>query len=139
MVSGGSQSSNRETLSRGLEPWGAPGLGPAGGACRERIGLKSASLISYAATDLAGATELLAFDDASALLAVRTVEGGVRVHDVDANFAAIHTLDGVTGPVAIDGSRDLLVTISPDEAMLKLIASCRGCCSMNGRTNSWPV
>ncbi len=82
----------------------------------------TASLISYAATDLAGATELLAFDDASGLLAVRTVEGGVRVHDVDANFAAIHTLDGVTGPVAIDGSRDLLVTISPDEAMLKLIS-----------------
>ena len=66
-------------------------------------------------------TELLAFDDASGILAVRTENGGVSVHDADANFAPLHTLQDVTGPVAIDGSRDLLITVSPAEAMLKLI------------------
>ncbi|MGI9475034.1 MAG: cadherin-like domain-containing protein, partial [Rubripirellula sp.] len=66
-------------------------------------------------------TELLAFDDASGILAIRTESGGVSVHDADANFAPLHTLQDVTGPIAIDGARDLLITVSPTEAMLKLI------------------
>lgn len=80
----------------------------------------TASLISPSARDAHGATELLAFDDASGLLVVRVAGGGVRVHDVDGNFSPLHTLEGVSGPVAIDGSRELLITVSPDDAMLKV-------------------
>lgn len=80
----------------------------------------TASLITSSTTDIAGVTELLAFDDASGLLAVRTIDGGVRVHDVDGDFAPIHSWEGVTGPVAIDGARELLVTLVPEQALLQL-------------------
>lgn len=78
------------------------------------------SFITTDPIDVSGTSELLAFDDASGLLVVRTDTGGVSVLDADANFAALHSLDE-TGPVAIDGARDLLMTVSPVDAMLKLI------------------
>ncbi len=81
---------------------------------------ETASFIG-SSTDVSGTTGLLAFDDASGLLAVRTASGGVSVHDVNDTFKPLHALDDATGPVAIDGARDLLMTISPLDAMLKII------------------
>ncbi|MFK8112902.1 MAG: dockerin type I domain-containing protein [Rubripirellula sp.] len=80
----------------------------------------TASFITQTPIDVSGTSGLLAFDDASGLLAVRTDSGGVSVLDADADFATLHTLIE-TGPVAIDGARDLLLTVSPVDAMLKLI------------------
>ncbi len=81
----------------------------------------TSSFITTSATGVSGSTELLSFDDASGLLAVRTASGGVGVYDVDAGFAPLHTIDDATGPVTIDGARDLLLTVSPVDAALKLI------------------
>ena len=81
----------------------------------------TASPITSTPIDVEGTFELLAFDDASGLLAMRTSDGGVSVHDVNQDFATLHTFVDVTGPVAIDGARDLLMTISPIDAMLRLI------------------
>ncbi len=81
---------------------------------------ETASFIG-SSTDVSGTTGLLAFDDASGLLAVRTASGGVSVHDVNDTFNRLHSMDDATGPVAIDGARDLLMTISPLDAMLKII------------------
>ena len=80
----------------------------------------TASLISSSATNIEGASELLTFDDASGLLALRTASGGVSVHDVDANFAALHAIDRPLGPIVIDGARDLLFAITADNALLTL-------------------
>ncbi len=82
----------------------------------------TASMIDSSTSGLPGALELLDFDDASGLLAVRNIAGGVSVHDVDAGFAPLHSWEEMTGPVAIDGSRELLVTVSPDDAMLKMFS-----------------
>lgn len=71
--------------------------------------------------DVADTFEVLAFDDASGLLVTRTFDGGVSIHDVNQNFATLHTMNDVTGPVAIDGARDLLLTISPVDSMLRMI------------------
>lgn len=79
------------------------------------------SFITSTPIDVSGTSELLAFDDASGLLALRTDNGGVGVYDVDADFAQLHDLEDVTGPVAIDGARDLLMTVSPLDAMLRVI------------------
>jgi WD40 repeat protein len=58
------------------------------------------------------ASDLVAFDDSSGLLVIRNDNGGVTVHDADANFANLQSLPGVTGPVTLDGERDLLLTMS---------------------------
>jgi hypothetical protein len=79
------------------------------------------SFITTTPVATSGTSELLAFDDASGLLALRTSSGGVGVYDVDAGFAQLHSLDNVTGPVAIDGARDLLMTVSPLDAALRVI------------------
>ena len=81
----------------------------------------TASFIGSSSTVSSITTDILAFDDASGILAVRTATGGVGVYDVDANFAPLHTLPAITGPVAIDGARDLLFTLSPTDAVLKLM------------------
>ncbi len=81
----------------------------------------SATPITETPVDVAGAFRMLAYDDASGLLVVRTFGGGVSVHDVNQDFATLHSLPDVTGPVAIDDPRDLLMTISPIDAMLRLI------------------
>lgn len=80
----------------------------------------TSSLIADSPVDISGAAELLAFDDDAGLLALRTDTGAVRVHDVDGGFAPLHTLEGIEGPVAMDGSRQLLVGLSADQAMLQL-------------------
>lgn len=80
----------------------------------------TATWISDFATEIPGTTQLLAYDDASGLLAVRLQSGGVSVQDVDNQFATIATLDDVTGAVALDGARDLLMTMAKDSAVLEL-------------------
>ncbi|WP_197455137.1 dockerin type I domain-containing protein [Stieleria varia] len=80
----------------------------------------TATWISESPIEISGTTQLLAFDDASGLLALRTAEGGVNVQDVDSRFATLLTLDGLSGPVAIDGARELLMTVPQDEALLQL-------------------
>lgn len=79
------------------------------------------TFISQTPIETQATTELLAYDDGAGLLALRTLDGGISVHDVDANFATLHTLAEASGPVTIDGARDLLITISPVDSMLKLI------------------
>tara|TARA_R110002049_G_scaffold2750_2_gene21663 strand:+ start:520798 stop:523908 length:3111 start_codon:yes stop_codon:yes gene_type:complete len=70
---------------------------------------------------LPGAAELLDFDDATGLLAVRSTDGGVSVHDVDGNFATLHTFADIGDSVLLDGSRELLMALSPTESLLRLI------------------
>lgn len=79
------------------------------------------SFISANAIDLDGTVGLLSYDDASGLLAARNANGGVNIYDVDANFATLHTLNNVDGPVAIDGPRELLLSLSPVDTALRLI------------------
>ncbi|MCG8652287.1 MAG: dockerin type I domain-containing protein, partial [Pirellulales bacterium] len=81
----------------------------------------TSTLITETPIDVDGTHELLAYDDASGLLVLRTFEGGVSIHDVDQNFATLHNFSDITGPVAIDGARDLLMAISPVDAMLRMI------------------
>jgi hypothetical protein len=78
------------------------------------------SLITRRGREIPGVTELLAFDDASGLVALRTSDGGVGVYDVDADFASLRTFRGISGPVALDGERELLVTVSAQESLLQL-------------------
>lgn len=59
-----------------------------------------------------GMTGLVAFDDASGLLVARRASGGVSVLDVDGGFAPLHEFDAATGPVALDGGRELLIAAS---------------------------
>ncbi|MDG2224165.1 MAG: cadherin-like domain-containing protein, partial [Rubripirellula sp.] len=81
----------------------------------------SSSFITSTPFELNDSSDLLTFDDASGLLAARNTNGGVTIYDVDANFAALHTLDNVTGPVVIDGARELLLAISPIDTALRII------------------
>ena len=114
MVPAGTQVLTSQTGVRSVIAWaGNDGL---------ELSLWSNETASYigSSTDVSGTTGLLAFDDASGLLAVRTASGGVSVHDVNDTFKPLHTLDDA-GPVAIDGARDLLMTVSPLDEMLKII------------------
>ncbi len=81
----------------------------------------TASFIS--SSDVIGSltSELVAFDDAAGIIAVRTASGGVGIYDTDANFAPLHTLPGASGPVAIDSSRDLLFSIPSGDTKLQLL------------------
>lgn len=79
------------------------------------------------AIPLPGATELLAFDDTAGVLAVRNDAGGVNLYDGDnipdppGGLPTLHVFNELQGPVAIDGTRDLLFAVSPLDAMLKII------------------
>ncbi|MAI33996.1 MAG: dockerin type I domain-containing protein [Rubripirellula sp.] len=81
----------------------------------------TASFIS--SSDIIGSltSELVAFDDAAGIIAVRTASGGVGVYDTDANFAPLHTLPAASGPVAIDSSRDLLFSNPSGGSRLQLL------------------
>ncbi len=81
----------------------------------------TASFIS--SSDVIGSltTELVAFDDAAGIIAVRAASGGVGIYDTDANFAPLHMLPGASGPVAIDSSRDLLFSIPSGDTRLQLL------------------
>ena len=77
--------------------------------------------ITYVPVDIAGVTELLAFDDGAGLVVLRTDVGGVSIHDANADFASLLVLPEVTGPIALDGERELIGTVNESESALKLI------------------
>ena len=81
----------------------------------------TASMISPFSITVAGVTEMLAYDDATGLLALRKFGGGVSVHDVDANFAVLHEVTDPVGPVTIDPDRDLMFLVSPATSTLSVI------------------
>ena len=81
----------------------------------------TATFITDAPIELAGTSELLAYDDASGLLVLRTDDGGVSLHDTNASFAQLQSLPNATGVVALDGQRELLVAISNEQSSLELI------------------
>ncbi len=81
----------------------------------------SGTAISDVPVNLADTAEILDYDDQSGLLALRNTEGGVSVFDANADFALLSTVADVAGPVAIDGSRSLLATVSSDDSLLELI------------------
>ncbi len=82
---------------------------------------ETSRFISDTPTNLPGVTGLLSFDDDAGLLAARMQSGGVAIYDANADFAPLLTLADVTGPVAIDGVRDLLVTVSPIDTALRMV------------------
>ncbi len=84
------------------------------------------SPISLTPANLAGTTELLDYDDVSGLVALRMDDGGVSVYDANANFALLAALPEVTGPVAIDGQRDLLVAMSANASTIELFDAHKG-------------
>ena len=79
------------------------------------------SFLPQAPVFVSGLTGLLAFDGEAGLLAARSDEGGVGIFDVNNNFAQLLVIEDIDGPIAIDGARDLLMAISPGEALLKII------------------
>ena len=81
----------------------------------------TATIIGEDPVDINEAHELLEFDDAAGLLVTRTFDGGVSVHDVNQQFATLHTIPNARGPVAIDSARDLLMALSPLDATLRII------------------
>lgn len=70
---------------------------------------------------VSGLTSMLAYDDVAGVLVARNDTGGVEIYDTADSFKWLHSLDEFDGPVAIDGERDLLMAISPGEAMLKIM------------------
>jgi hypothetical protein len=81
----------------------------------------SGTAITDVPVNLADTAEILDYDDDSGLLALRNTEGSVSVFDSNADFALLSTVSGITGPVAIDGTRSLLATVSSDDSLLELI------------------
>jgi hypothetical protein len=81
----------------------------------------SESFISSFPVQINDAESLLSFDDQSGLLALRTAGGGVSIHDANNDFASLHVFADQTGPVAIDGSRDLMFAYSSDSSSLKVV------------------
>ena len=79
------------------------------------------SQIGMHTVTLPGATELIDFDDARGLLAVRTDEGDVSVLDVDGNFATLQTFSDVGDNVLLDGERELLVSLSSANQTVDLL------------------
>ncbi len=70
---------------------------------------------------VAGLTDLLAYDDAAGVLAARGDNGALNLYDTANNFQPLHSISDLRGPIAIDSARDLLITISPGESILKII------------------
>lgn len=81
----------------------------------------SGNLVTASPVEVIGATELLAFSDETGILVLRTDVGGVRVVDADAEFATLFDFDSVTGPVLLDATRDLLLTVSATESTLNYL------------------
>ncbi|OYP35160.1 dockerin type I domain-containing protein [Rhodopirellula sp. MGV] len=75
---------------------------------------RSAGWIEGSETVIAGASELLSFDDKAGLLAIRDVHGDVLVLDVDANFAELQRFEELPGRVDLVQGRDALLSATPD-------------------------
>ncbi|GAA5506197.1 Ig-like domain-containing protein [Novipirellula caenicola] len=82
---------------------------------------ETASMISTDPIEVAGVSSLLDFDDASGLLVLRQTDGGVSVVDANADFASLHSFPDMTGPISLDGARDLLMTVSPLDPVLRVV------------------
>ncbi|GAA4457499.1 Ig-like domain-containing protein [Novipirellula rosea] len=82
---------------------------------------ETASMISTDPIEVAGVSSLLDFDDESGLLVLRQIDGGVSVLDANADFASLHSFPEMTGPVTLDGARDLLMTVSPVDTLLQVV------------------
>ncbi|WP_372726247.1 cadherin-like domain-containing protein, partial [Novipirellula sp.] len=82
---------------------------------------ETASMISTDPIEVAGVSSLLDFDDESGLLVLRQIDGGVSVLDANADFASLHSFPEMTGPVTLDGARDLLMTVSPLDTLLQVV------------------
>jgi hypothetical protein len=74
------------------------------------------------ATDIAGVTDFLAFDDAAGILVLRTIDGGASVHDVNDNFQQLDVISGSIGAVMVDPSRDLLIAYDSTLSALQVIS-----------------
>lgn len=81
----------------------------------------TASFISEFPVQIDDAASLLSFDDQSGLLAVRTIGGGVNIVDANNGFTLLHTFADQTGPIAIDGHRDLMFAYSNDDPTLTVV------------------
>ncbi|KAA1261697.1 hypothetical protein LF1_42520 [Rubripirellula obstinata] len=79
------------------------------------------SFISTTPIQVDDAQSLLSFDDQSGLIALRTSDGGVRVLDANNEFETLHHFADQTGPVAIDGKRDLMFAYGSDSSSLQII------------------
>ncbi|MCO8120954.1 dockerin type I domain-containing protein [Stieleria sp. TO1_6] len=73
---------------------------------------RAAGWVAGSETVLVGATELVSFDDAAGLLAVRYAHGNIGVLDVDANFAELHQFAPMPGPLALIPGFDALASVS---------------------------
>lgn len=112
-----------QTGNRSVVAWAGQWVGDTGTETGMQVSLWSnatGSPISYFPTNLTNTTTLLDYDDASGLVALRSVDGGVSVYDTNADFALLVSLPDVTGPIAIDGQRELIVAASVTESTLKL-------------------
>ncbi len=79
------------------------------------------SFISDATVLIDDALSLLSFDDQSGLIALRTSGGGVRIVDANNNFQSLHYFADQTGPVVIDGERDLMFAYASDATSLQVV------------------
>ncbi|MGB7324770.1 MAG: cadherin-like domain-containing protein [Rubripirellula sp.] len=81
----------------------------------------AATLITPTPVEVPSTTEMLSFDDDAGILALRTADGGFSIHDVDADFATLYSVDSGT-TVMIDAERDLLFTYSSDDLKLRMLS-----------------
>lgn len=63
---------------------------------------------------VSGIRDVLAFDDATSLAVARHADGGLRILDAANHFATLHALPEWTGPIVLDGNRELLFGILED-------------------------
>ncbi|TWU60797.1 hypothetical protein Poly51_10780 [Rubripirellula tenax] len=80
----------------------------------------TSTLITSSPINVPAAVELLAFDDAAGLVALRSSDGSVSIHDVDGNFASLYSITDDIGAITIDGERDRLMAYSAADAALKV-------------------
>lgn len=73
----------------------------------------AANWIAGSETVIVGATELIGFDDAAGLLAVRYAGGGLGILDVDAGFAQLHQFTSLQGPASFVPKADAIASVVP--------------------------
>ncbi|WP_235908882.1 cadherin-like domain-containing protein [Roseiconus nitratireducens] len=79
-----------------------------------------ATWISPSPQQIDKATELISFDDASGLLAVRYFDGGIGVLDVDAGFSVLHEFSDLHGPATLINGGDALAAVTSGESGSRL-------------------
>ncbi len=81
----------------------------------------TATEIGSGGVEILAGQEVISYDDASGLVLLRTTADTVKLLDASAGFASLQTITGVTGPVAIDASREILYSMSTADATLRII------------------